>query len=112
LDDDDEALSALAEVLGNFGPLVGGASYIDLTFGCLEPLCSVEDIVVSENAVNSLEKLISQMEGVDTTPCFDLVSRLSTGDWHTMKCSACSLIPIVYKICNESQKEELIKFFL
>jgi serine/threonine-protein phosphatase 2A regulatory subunit A len=111
LDDDDEALLKLAEVMGKFGPLVGGAKYIHLTFSILEPLCSVEDVVVREHAIDSLGKLIPQMEDVEATPCFELVKKLSSGEWHTMKCSACSLFAIVYKKCNEVQRSDLLKFF-
>jgi serine/threonine-protein phosphatase 2A regulatory subunit A len=92
---------------------VGGANYIQCTFSLLEQLCSVEDFLVRQNAINSLNKLIFQLPNPAVSAyCFDIVKRLGGGEWYAMKCSACNLSSSIYKNCSELQKDELIRFYL
>ncbi|KAG5193166.1 protein phosphatase 2A regulatory subunit [Tribonema minus] len=53
VDDDDEVLLAIAEQLGGFVPLVGGAAHASLLLPCLENLASVDETVVREMAVTA-----------------------------------------------------------
>ena len=60
-DDEDEVLLSLAEELGNFVPYVGGSEYAQVLLPPLEDLCSVEETVVRERAVQSLIQISEQM---------------------------------------------------
>ena len=60
-DDEDEVLLSLAEELGNFVPYVGGSEYAHVLLPPLEDLCSVEETVVRERAVQSLIQISEQM---------------------------------------------------
>jgi serine/threonine-protein phosphatase 2A regulatory subunit A len=60
-DDEDEVLLATAEQLGNFVPLVGGPAYGHLLLPLLETLSTVEETVVRDKAVDSLNKVGSQL---------------------------------------------------
>lgn len=53
-DDDEEVLLAMAEELGKFVQYVGGTNYAYTLLPPLEQLCSVEETVVREKAVESL----------------------------------------------------------
>jgi serine/threonine-protein phosphatase 2A regulatory subunit A len=48
MDDEDEVLSTLAEILGNFVKYVGGSKNIYCLIPPLEILCSVEEVSVRE----------------------------------------------------------------
>ena len=52
--DEDEVLLALAEQLGSFTPLVGGAEHVNCLLPPLESLATVEETIVRDKAVESL----------------------------------------------------------
>ena len=56
-DDEDEVLLAMAEELGSFVPYVGGPSYGHYLLQPLEGLAIVEETVVRDKAVESLNKV-------------------------------------------------------
>ncbi len=60
-DDEDEVLLALAEELGRFIPYVGGPDYGHILLSPLENLCSVEETVVRDKAVQSLGAIASEL---------------------------------------------------
>lgn len=60
-DDEDEVLLSLAEELGKFVPYVGGPDHAQALLAPLEDLCSVEETVVREQAVQSLIQIAEQM---------------------------------------------------
>ena len=64
-DDDDEVLLAMAEELGSFIPHVGGVDYAYVLLPPLETLCTVEETVVRDKAVESLCKIGQQMTPKD-----------------------------------------------
>jgi serine/threonine-protein phosphatase 2A regulatory subunit A len=61
-DDDDEVLLAMAEELKGFVPYVGGVEYASCLLPPLETLCTVEETVVRDKAVEALCKIGSQMK--------------------------------------------------
>ena len=61
VDDEDEILLALAEELGEFVPLVGGAQHAHFLLAPLEALATVDETVVRERAVASIVAVTSQM---------------------------------------------------
>ncbi|DAZ97933.1 TPA: hypothetical protein N0F65_006358 [Lagenidium giganteum] len=110
-EDEDEVLAALAEELGGLVDLVGGAQHASVLVEPLEVLAGVEETVVRDRAVESLQKIVDVMPntGDVMTP---MIKRLAEGDWFTSRVSACSLIPPVYgRATDANQKKELRDLF-
>lgn len=69
-DDDDEVLLAMADELGSLVPYVGGIDYAHVLLPPLETLCTVEETVVRDKAVESLCKIGTQMKERDIVDWF------------------------------------------
>lgn len=69
-DDDDEVLLAMADELGGFIPHVGGVDHAHVLLPPLETLCTVEETVVRDKAVESLCKIGAQMKERDVVEWF------------------------------------------
>lgn len=112
IDDEDEVLLALAEELGNFIDYVGGKEYAHLILRPLENLATVEETLVREKAVESLNSVavvLSQKQIEDFY--IPLIKRLSSGDWFTSRTSACGLYAAAYKNSTPSTQNELRDLF-
>lgn len=115
IDDEDEVLLALAEQLGNFVDAVGGPKYVSCLLDLLETLAAVEETVVREKAVESLNKIVDVMAEAgqkdDILKYFiPLVKRLAKGDWFTSRISVTGLLSSAYKYTpenNSTLREEL-----
>ncbi|KAL3068130.1 hypothetical protein niasHS_011037 [Heterodera schachtii] len=106
--DEDEVLLALAEQLGNFTPLVGGPEYVHCLLPPLENLANIEETVVRDKAVESLQKIAEKHSAAQLEEYFiPMVLRLSAGDWFTSRTSACGLFSVAYARANPAQKTEL-----
>jgi serine/threonine-protein phosphatase 2A regulatory subunit A len=77
-DDDDEILLAIAEELGSFIPHVGGVDHAHVLLPPLETLCTVEETVVREKAVESLCQIGSQMKERDIIDSFIPLVKVDT----------------------------------
>ncbi len=64
-DDDEEVLLAMAEELGSFITYVGGPAYAYSLLPPLEQLCSVEETVVRDKAVESLCSVAAELPDKD-----------------------------------------------
>ena len=74
-------LLGLAEELGNFVDYVGGSAYASTLLTPLETLATVEETVVREKAVESLNKVAAQLSGEHLLDHFvPLIRRLAGGD--------------------------------
>lgn len=94
VDDDDDVLLALAEELGKFVPYVGGPQYAHCLFEPLAPLCNVEEPAVREKAVDSIQKIASQMPtSAVVAHLLPLLRRLATGEWYASRAASCGLFP-------------------
>merc|ERR1712088_1218889 len=106
--DEDEVLLALAEQLGTFTPLVGGAEHVNCLLPPLESLATVEETIVRDKAVESLRKIAEEHSTGDLETHFvPLVKRLATGDWFTSRTSACGLFSVCYPRVSASVKADL-----
>eukprot|EP00184_Porphyridium_aerugineum_P004704 CAMPEP_0184698726 /NCGR_PEP_ID=MMETSP0313-20130426/5232_1 /TAXON_ID=2792 /ORGANISM="Porphyridium aerugineum, Strain SAG 1380-2" /LENGTH=625 /DNA_ID=CAMNT_0027157697 /DNA_START=525 /DNA_END=2402 /DNA_ORIENTATION=+ len=114
IDDEDEVLMALAEELGSFVDMVGGADHAACLLQPLEILAAVEETIVRDKAVESL-KTVSNYVAQNATDkghdlhvhqMFPLVKRLAMGDWFTSRISACSLLAVTF-INLPSDREDL-----
>ena len=121
VDDEDEVLYCLAGELGDFLDAIGGLQYAGNLTDALEHLSAIEETMVREKAIESLQKISeATLEAPDggrdyhATYFYPLVKRCATGDWFTIRISACSLLPTMYMRApdnSEEIKEECIAMF-
>ncbi|OZJ05350.1 hypothetical protein BZG36_01553 [Bifiguratus adelaidae] len=98
IDDEDEILLALAESLGSFTDLVGGPDHAHELLGVLENLAAVEETVVRDKAVESLNQICRVLSEMQLMSHYiPLVKRLTMGDWFTSRTSATGLYSVVYE---------------
>ncbi|CAH0485343.1 unnamed protein product [Peronospora farinosa] len=110
-EDEDEVLVALAEELGGFVDLVGGAEHASALVEPLEVLAGVEETVVRDRAVESLQKTVAVVPNVGDV-MVPLAKRLAEGDWFTSRVSVCSLFASIYsKMTDAGRKKELRDFY-
>lgn len=110
--DDDEVLLALAERLGHLIPEVGGLDHAYTLLQPLETLSTVEETIVRDKTVESINKIAKQVSNTQIEHYFlPLLKRLANGDWYTSKTSACGLFAVCYDNCNNVQQQELRQLF-
>ncbi|CAG8503799.1 11723_t:CDS:10 [Diversispora eburnea] len=112
IDDEDEVLLALAEELGNFVEYVGGKEYAHIILGPLENLATVEETLVREKAVESLNKVATILSQQQIEECYiPLIKRLGSGEWFTNRTSACGLYAAGYQMATPASQDELRSMF-
>ncbi|KAF0698479.1 Aste57867_10902 [Aphanomyces stellatus] len=109
-DDEDEVLVAMAEELGNFVDLVGGPSAASILLTPLEVLATVEETVVRDKAVASINKVLDVVTDAAEL-ALPLIKRLTEGDWFTSRVSACWIFPVAYSKVDPANKKELRDLF-
>ncbi|RVX70593.1 hypothetical protein B0A52_05245 [Exophiala mesophila] len=108
VEDEDEVLTALAEELGNFIEYAGGPEYGHVLLAPLENLAAIEEPLVRDKAVESLNKICEQLSDRQVEEYFiPLTIRLSKADWFTSKISACGLYTTPYKKASKSSQQSL-----
>lgn len=109
-EDEDEVVVALAEELGGFVDLVGGAEHASILVEPFEVLAGVEETVVRDRAVDSLQKVVAVVPNVDDV-MVPLAKRLAEGDWFTSRVSVCALFASIYsKLADAGRKKELREY--
>ncbi|KAI9915627.1 hypothetical protein PsorP6_006853 [Peronosclerospora sorghi] len=104
---ENEVLVALAEELGGFVDLVGSAEYASTLVEPLKVLAGVEETVVRDRAVDSLQKVVAVVPNVGNV-MVPLVKRLAEGNWFTTRVSMSSLFASIYgKLWDPGRKKEL-----
>lgn len=106
-DDDDEILLILAGQLALLVPgLVPGHAALPL-LPILERLCSIEETVVRDKAVETMNKVVpllmpggSYEEGAPFGLLLSTAKRLAGADWFTAKVSAAGILPDMYALWN------------
>jgi len=112
VEDEDEVLTALSEELGNFVEYVGGPEYGHVLLSPLENLAAIEEPLVREKAVESLNKICEQLSQEQVENHFiPLVVRLSKADWFTSKVSATGLYNVPYSRATAPVQEGLRQQF-
>ncbi|OAL27324.1 hypothetical protein AYO22_03599 [Fonsecaea multimorphosa] len=108
VEDEDEVLTALAEELGNFIEYVGGPEYGHVLLAPLENLAAIEEPLVRDKAVESLNKICGELSERQVEEYFiPLTVRLSKADWFTSKISATGLYTTPYKKASQSSQQVL-----
>ena len=107
IDDDDEVLTALADELGQFVDYIGGPEYAHVLLSPLDTLAAVEEPVVRNKAVQSLNSICFILSPAQISTYFlPLVKRLSLTDWFTSRASAVALYAAPYdKMSPETQSD-------
>ncbi|KAI1838270.1 hypothetical protein DTO006G1_4651 [Penicillium roqueforti] len=112
VEDEDEVLTALSEELGNFTEYVGGPEHAHVLLSPLENLAAIEEPLVREKAVESLNKVCEQLSESQVEEYFvPLVLRLSKADWFTSKVSATGLYSTPYKKATPALQQSLRQHF-
>ncbi|KPI36779.1 Protein phosphatase PP2A regulatory subunit A [Cyphellophora attinorum] len=112
VEDEDEVLTALADELGNFVEYVGGPEYGHVLLAPLENLASIEEPLVRDKAVDSLNKICEELSSQQVEESFiPLTIRLSKADWFTSKISATGLYVAPYKKASQQSQQGLRQQF-
>ncbi|KAJ9295186.1 hypothetical protein DTO271G3_6356 [Paecilomyces variotii] len=112
VEDEDEVLTALSEELGNFVEYVGGPEYAHVLLSPLENLAAIEEPLVREKAVESLNKICEQLSQKQVEEHFvPMTLRLSKADWFTSKISAAGLYSVPYRKVSPALQQTLRQQF-
>ena len=112
VEDEDEVLTALSEELGKFIEYVGGPEYAHVLLSPLENLAAIEEPLVREKAVESLNKICGELSQSQIEDYFlPLVYRLSKADWFTSKISATGLYTAPYRKAVQNSQGQLRNHF-
>lgn len=108
VEDEDEVLTALSDELGGFVEYVGGPDYGHCLLSPLENLATIEEPLVRDKAVESLNKICEQLSQKQVEEHFiPLTFRLSKADWFTSKISATGLYNTPYQHASPQYQEQL-----
>ncbi|PMB73525.1 Protein phosphatase PP2A regulatory subunit A [Beauveria bassiana] len=108
VEDEDEVLVALSEELGSFTEYVGGPQWAHVILSPLENLAAIEEPVVRDKAVESLNKICEGLNPQQVEEYFiPLTIRLAKADWFTSKVSGCGLFTAPYKKVSPPVQEQL-----
>ncbi|KAL1973741.1 hypothetical protein VTN31DRAFT_5301 [Thermomyces dupontii] len=112
VEDEDEVLKAIADELGDFVEYVGGAEYAHVLLPPLEHLAVIEEPLVRDKAVESLNKICEVLSQKQVEDHFiPMVLRLSKADWFTSKVSATGLYCIPYRKSSPGMQQALRQQF-
>ncbi|KAF5018367.1 hypothetical protein F66182_9654 [Fusarium sp. NRRL 66182] len=112
VEDEDEVLVALSEELGGFVEYVGGSQWGHVLLSPLENLAAIEEPVVRDKAVESLNKICSELSPQQVEEYFiPLTIRLAKADWFTSKVSGCGLFTTPYNKVSPPVQEQLRQQF-
>ncbi|KAL2350951.1 armadillo-type protein [Cryomyces antarcticus] len=112
VEDEDEVLTALSHELGGFVEYVGGPEYGHVLLSPLENLAAIEEPLVREKAVESLNRICEQLSQEQVENHFiPLTIRLSKADWFTSKISAAGLYNVPYSRATATSQEQLRQQF-
>lgn len=110
--DEDDVLLALAERLGELIPEVGGNEYAHSLLSALESLAVVEESVVRDKALESMNKIAQTQNEVQIEAHFlPLLLRLAKGEWFTSRSSSCGLFACCYPKLKPNLQKELRSTF-
>ena len=112
MEDEDEVLTALSDELGGFVEYVGGSEFAHCLLSPLENLAAIEEPLVREKAVESLNKICGQLSQAQVEEHYiPLTVRLSKADWFTSKISATGLYCVPYNKATPPSQETLRQSF-
>lgn len=113
-EDEDEVLTVLADELGGFIPFIGGPDYAHILITTLEALSGMEEPLVRDKAVESLNKIVDTQSPEQIESQFiPLIRRLSSTEWFSSRVSATGLYATVIKKLDSSTsvQDELLAMY-
>lgn len=111
-DDEEEVFATMAEKLGEFIPLVGGHQNSEPLIQILAVLAAMEEPIVRDNAVESLNKISLELTNEELSSIFlDLIRTLSQGDWFSKKVALCGLYKSVIVRVDSATRRDLLVFY-
>ncbi|ODQ64162.1 ARM repeat-containing protein [Nadsonia fulvescens var. elongata DSM 6958] len=111
-EDEDEVLTALAAELGSFVPYVGGPEFGHVLLPSLEALSCVEEPVVRDKAVESLNKICQTFNCAQVEEHFvSLVKKLASAEWFSNRVAATGLCASVISNVNPECQQYLLELF-
>jgi len=110
IDDEDDVLSVISDQLLTLIPHIGGKEHLSALLPPYECLLVVEESRCRKQAIENVQKLLSQMD--DFTEAYQMVLRLSNSDWHTARISGASLTPVIFARSGASEQAELLNLFI
>lgn len=113
----DEILSEIANQLGEFVPLIGGASRCSPLLSLLAQLCLSPETCVRNSAVESFCKIIPILHSEDPAIAsglvFPIVKNMLLAEGFSPRCSVCKLTATLYStLTKASDQAELLAIFL
>ena len=109
VDDEYEVVTALAQELAHFVPLLGGSEYACHVIPLLEITAALEDLMVRERTVQTTIHIMNITERVDLKPFVDLVHTLAKSDWFCARHSATGLFSTLYPRLDDEEDKELLR---
>lgn len=111
-DDEEEVFAVLAEKLGLFIPLIGGHANCEPLIRILAVLAAMEEPIVRDNAVNSLNTISLELTDEEINSIFvELIKSLSQGDWFSKKVSLCGLFKSVIIRVTPAARHDLLMLY-
>lgn len=111
-DDEEEVFAVLAQKLGDFVPLIGGHNHVEPLIQILAMLAAMEEPIVRDTAVESLNKISSDLTDEELSNIFlELIRSLSQGDWFSKKVALCGLYKLVIVRVDSSVRRDLLMLY-
>ncbi|EDK44836.1 protein phosphatase PP2A regulatory subunit A [Lodderomyces elongisporus NRRL YB-4239] len=112
-DDEEEVFTVLGTKLGDFVPLIGGHEYSEPLVSILTILASMEEPLVRDKAIDSLNKISLEMTQEEINKIFlNLITNLTQGNWFLKKIASCGLYKAVIIRVNAEVRKDLLKMYL
>ncbi|GEQ68679.1 hypothetical protein JCM33374_g2347 [Metschnikowia sp. JCM 33374] len=111
-DDEEEVFAVMAEKLGAFVPLVGGHQNSEPVIRVLAALSSMEEPIVRDNAVESLNQISLELTDAEANGIFlEMIRDLGHGDWFSKKVSSCGLFKAIIVRVDANTRRELLMLY-
>lgn len=112
-DDEEEVFTIMANKLGDFIPFVGGHKNCEPLIQILSVLASMEEPIVRDNAVNSLNKISKELDDHEINYVFlHLIQTLSQGNWFSKKIASCGLFKsVITRVSSECRNNLLNQYY-
>ncbi|KAI3402818.2 TPD3 [Candida oxycetoniae] len=112
-DDEEEVFAVLGTKLGDFVPLIGGHEYCEPLISILTILASMEEPLVRDKAIESLNKISLELTQEEINKIFlNLITNLTQGNWFSKKIASCGLYKAVIIRVNAEVRKDLLKMYL
>ena len=103
-DDEEEVFAVLANKLGEFIPLIGGHQYSEPLISILTILASMEEPLVRDKAIDSLNKISLELSDEEINGIFFDIQNLSQGNWFLKNCCLWIIQSVIIRVDATTDK--------